>query len=363
MSIARIYKYMETMRRLVRRCKKPLLKLTKKDIKELVIRIESDPKLSDWSKHDLKVTIKKLYKWHKGKNEIYPEEVRWISVRVRDKYKLPEELLTEEEIKKMIEGCSDARDRALVHILYETGCRIGEILTLQIKNIKFDDFGAVILVNGKTGPRRVRIVASVSSLATWLELHPFKERTESYLFIRRVFGKEKNPVPFRYEYAARVIKNLARKVGIKKRVHLHLFRHSRATALANKLTEAQMKEYFGWVQASHMASIYVHLSGRDVDDAILGMYNLKDTKKEEEKFKPVSCPRCTHSNSPGSKFCIKCGFAMDSDFASYKENKEMMSSDLLNALMKDPHFQEIIAKKLMEKNNSSLDGGGKSYGQ
>lgn len=39
--------------------------------------------------------------------------------------------------------------------------------------------------------------------------------------------------------------------------------------MANYLTEAQMNDYFGWVQGSGMPSVYVHLSGRDVDDAIL----------------------------------------------------------------------------------------------
>ena len=34
-------------------------------------------------------------------------------------------------------------------------------------------------------------------------------------------------------------------------------------------TEAQMKEHFGWVPGSYMPSTYVHLSGKDVDGAIL----------------------------------------------------------------------------------------------
>ena len=39
--------------------------------------------------------------------------------------------------------------------------------------------------------------------------------------------------------------------------------------MANYLTEAQMNLYFGWIQGSDMPSVYVHLSGRDVDDAVL----------------------------------------------------------------------------------------------
>jgi integrase/recombinase XerD len=39
--------------------------------------------------------------------------------------------------------------------------------------------------------------------------------------------------------------------------------------MANYLTEAQMNVYFGWTQGSDMPGVYVHLSGRDIDDAVL----------------------------------------------------------------------------------------------
>lgn len=52
---------------------------------------------SDWTKHDFKVILKKFYKWLRG-SEVYPEEVIWIKAPVRNNNKLPEELLTEEEI-------------------------------------------------------------------------------------------------------------------------------------------------------------------------------------------------------------------------------------------------------------------------
>jgi hypothetical protein len=65
------------------------------------------------------------------------------------------------------------------------------------------------------------------------------------------------------------LNKIAKKAGINKRIHPHLFRHSRATYMANFLTEAQMNAYFGWVQGSSMPSIYVHLPGCDIDDAVL----------------------------------------------------------------------------------------------
>ncbi|WP_394344768.1 hypothetical protein [Salinigranum halophilum] len=53
----------------------------------------------------------------------------------------------------------------------------------------------------------------------------------------------------------------------------HHFRHSRATHLANWLTEAQLCEWFGWVQGSNVPARYVHLSGRDIDNAYLALFS------------------------------------------------------------------------------------------
>jgi len=353
MGVVRLFKYMEVFKRLTNKAKKPLAKLTKEDIKEIVIDVETDPHLSAWSKHDYKVGLRQLFKWLRGGNVKHPPEVSWIKVHVKNKHKLPEELLTEDEIKGMIQKCEDPRDRAFVQVLFETGCRIGEVLTIQLKNIVFDDYGALVSVTGKTGDRRVRIVASVPALSCWLELHPYKDNSESYLFIRRSFGKEAVPVPFRYEYSLRIIKELAKKAGIKKRVHPHLFRHSRATALASKLTEAQMKEYFGWAQASDMASIYVHMSGRDVDDAILKMNGLKKGGEDStDSFKAVICSKCGKPSPPASRICSNCGLG----FTAGKEDPQGQekNNNLMAELMKDPEFQAIIMKKLMGGNRSEI---------
>ncbi|MBW2965283.1 tyrosine-type recombinase/integrase, partial [Candidatus Woesearchaeota archaeon] len=69
------------------------------------------------------------------------------------------------------------------------------------------------------------------------------------------------------------------KAGIRKKCNPHAFRHSRATYMANHLTEFQMNQYFGWIQGSDMPSTYVHMSGREVDDAILAMNGLKSKVK------------------------------------------------------------------------------------
>ena len=76
----------------------------------------------------------------------------------------------------------------------------------------------------------------------------------------------------------KVIKESFKGAGINKRVYPHLFRHSRATIMASHLTEFQMNQYFGWIQGSKMASTYVHLSGRDLDNALLEFNGMEVSK-------------------------------------------------------------------------------------
>ncbi len=78
---------------------------------------------------------------------------------------------------------STPRDRALVASLYESGARISELSNLKIKHVKFDQYGAVLMVDGKTGMRRVRIIFSSPYLATWLENHPFRANPEAFVWV------------------------------------------------------------------------------------------------------------------------------------------------------------------------------------
>ena len=276
-SKARTIKYLDTLERTARILGKPFEEATREDIEDLIAEIERRD-YSDWTKHDYKVILRIFYRWLR-KCE-YPEEVSWIKIKVKSTPKLPEELLTVEEINKLVNAAEHVRDKAFILTLYESGCRIGELLALQIKHVNFDEFGAVLLVNGKTGQRRVRVIASAPKLQQWIENHPLKDEPNAPLWV--TIGTNSRQKIWNYGTAREVLKKIARKAGIKKRVYPHLFRHSRATHLASHLTEAQMKQYFGWVQASKMASVYVHLSGRDVDKALLRLNGIEVEEDREE---------------------------------------------------------------------------------
>ena len=328
----RVKKYGYTLKSLSARLKKDFDMAVKEDIIKVVSQIEKS-NYADWTKHDYKVALKKFYKWLKKTEEVYPEEVRWIKTTIkRSNGKLPEGLLVEEEVVKLIEAATNSRDKALIAVLYESGCRAAELLSLSVKNVIFDKYGSVIVVAGKTGMRRVRLVSASPYLTAWLNNHPAKNEPESPLWISIGNGSNQSIV---YVTLRNILERLAEKAGLKKDVNPHHFRHSRATHLASHLTEAQLCEYLGWTQGSEMPRTYIHMSGRDVDESIKKMYGLKEEEQRKpSQLEPKQCPRCSEINSATAKFCTRCSLALDIKIALELEEKRQKSDDIIYRFVK-----------------------------
>lgn len=344
---ARVARYLIELRQIVAWMGKELNLVDKEDVKKLLAELEMT-NYSEWSKHGFKVALKRFYKWMNGGEE-YPEAVRWIRLGVKkSKLLLPDDLLTEEDVKRLIDAADHPRDRAFVAVLYETGARIGDLLYVQLKNLSFDQYGVLLTLRGKTGMRRVRVIASVSYLVEWLNKHPRKNDPEAWLWTTR----DHRFCDITYGRIRSILRNLRVRAGISKKVNPHNFRHSRATYLAGHLTDAQMKEYLGWVQGSKMAAIYVHLSGRDVDNALLRLHGtpVKDTNSDMT-FRPKSCARCSQKNGPTNVFCSMCGLALEDQVLAQAIRNDLsrkQADELLDKMLSDESFRQIFLKKARE---------------
>ncbi len=350
LSISKIERYVYDAMRLAQFYKKDLDKATERDLKELVVMIES----KTWTihtKYTFKIGLRKIYKFIDKITEkgISPERLKWMKTNIKkSQLKLPEDLLSEAEVELMIKHATSLRNRAFIAVLYESGGRIGEIGNLRIKDIKFDEYGAIIQVHGKTGSRIIRLVQSAPYLMKWLNNHPYSENRSCYVWIKKD-GEFLNATTM-----SGILKNSAKRAGVNKRIFPHLFRHSRATFLASHLTESQMKNVLGWSQDSGMAGIYVHLNGRDSDKAILKLNGI-ELEKEERKsnLQPKKCLRCETINEATNKFCKVCGFVLDKEEANkiLKDDLERNNMDnLMKTLVDDKEILEYLVKKIKEKN-------------
>ncbi|WP_164999266.1 site-specific integrase [Methanohalophilus profundi] len=326
---------------------KDLDKLTLTDMYRVVAEIERSDK-RPWTKHGYKVTIKRFFRWLNGGND--PETTSWIKTAMKQHDKmLPDELLTEDEVKKMIETAQHPRDKAMIAFLYDSGSRVGEMGTILIKHINFDKYGATVILNGKTGMRRVRLIFSPPYIASWLDIHPDNENPNANVWINlcnKNKGKHMN-----YRGITKVIKRTAERAGIKKRVYNHLFRHSRATELANVLTQAQLESHLGWIHGTDMSATYIHLSGQSVDDALLNKYGLKED--EGPKLNPIKCPRCNTTNGPTAGFCSKCGMTLTAEsMVNIQDSDDEVLTLLMDAIKHNP---DMLIKAVQENKTTNTD--------
>jgi len=167
----------------------------------------------------------------------------------------------EEEVKRLINSAEHPRDKAFISMLYELGARISEIGNLRICDISRDKYSFIVDLKGKTGQRSIRLILSEPYLSVWLNEHPLRDNPQAPLWVK--LGKYEGE-PLNYSGLSSIVKRLARKAGIKKRIYPHLFRHTRVThlLLSNQLNEAKAKVLFGWTPDSKMLSEYSHLISR-----------------------------------------------------------------------------------------------------
>jgi integrase/recombinase XerD len=345
--VARTLRYLQDLPRFAEMLGKDAEKATRADV-ERVLRAIEDSDYSPRTKLDFKASVKRFYKWLNGGEE-YPDCVRWIKTGAKlNNEKIPDALLTEEDVKKVIGVCRNSRDRALLSTLWESGCRVSELLTLHIGHVAIEETITRITVHGKTGMRRVPLLDSTPYLVEWLDDHPLKEEPNAPLWVG--IGNPGRGRRLQYGAFRKMLRETARRAGIKKDVNPHNFRHSRATFLAKHLTEAQMNQYFGWVRGSDMPATYVHLSGRDIDESILKMRGLLKPKEEavESSLAPIPCPRCKLMNKATGKFCARCGAVLDIGTAVGMQEKVKELDEKFSRLLSDRSVQEFLVKKLGE---------------
>ncbi|RLE65681.1 MAG: hypothetical protein DRJ47_04370 [Thermoprotei archaeon] len=249
------------------------------------------------------VGVKKLlrYLYYITDDEKYKKLYKKIKTPRLNK-SLPE-ILSPEEVLKIITNFSSLKYKALYALIYETGCRIGEALNLKIKHLVEDEYGfKVFFSRSKSEARAVRLVVFAGLIKKWLSIHPERDNPEAYLF----FGRH----PLKKMSRSAALKNLkkaALKAGIKKNVHPHIFRHTRATELYRMFKELELMKWFGW-KTRRMIDVYSKITQEEVETVyVKNILNEKKHSLSEEEKTGKTCPKCGRISTFSSKYCHFCG--------------------------------------------------------
>jgi site-specific recombinase XerD len=163
----------------------------------------------------------------------------------------PVEVVSERAFELLLKTCSEdagrgqvmiaRRDEAILRVLWDTGVRVGELLSMRSEDISLDR--ETVWVDGKTGVRQVPYtMATARSLDRWHRArshHRLAHRSDLWLGMR-------GDKPMTRSGIRRMLDRRSEMAQIG-HIHPHMFRHSAADRLLSAgLSEGSVMELLGW---------------------------------------------------------------------------------------------------------------------
>ena len=175
-------------------------------------------------------------------NEIFKSQVKTIQT---DLSITENETLTQTELDKLIETAPH-RTALIIQALYQSGCRISELLSIRLSNITHNQEHVSIIIVGKRS--KARTVYLKADLFNDIQAE-FKGMT--YLFETNN-GKQLNR-----SNVYRMIQASGKQIGIRN-LHPHTIRHTFATLNIDRLGLHKASKYLGHSDVSTTSKFYIH---------------------------------------------------------------------------------------------------------
>ncbi len=217
--------------------------------------------------------IKTFYKFLLMENEIQQSPAELLE-SPRTTRKLPV-FLTIEEIDRIVSVIDRStpegeRNATLIETLYSCGLRVSELVNLKISDLHFNE--DYIKVTGKGSKERLVPIGKgakklIKNYINKVRVHlPIKKTAIDHIFLNRRGGILSRVMVFI------VIKDLAKKAGIRKKLSPHTFRHSFATHLVEGGADLRAVQEMLGHESITTTEIYTHLDRQYLRDNILSYH-------------------------------------------------------------------------------------------
>lgn len=173
---------------------------------------------------NIRRTLSSFFAWLENEDYIVKSPVRRIyKVKAMKKVK---ETLTDENLEKLRDTCTNVRDLAILELLISTGMRVGELTRLNISDMNFQERSCIVL--GKGNSEREVYFSAESKMYIEKYLETRTDNNEA-LFVSLI--KPYNRLGISGIEIA--IRNLGKEANINK-VHPHKFRRTMEYAMVNQ---------------------------------------------------------------------------------------------------------------------------------
>lgn len=236
-----------------------LEKVSKLDILSFLVALRKEG-LSERSVARLQVTLRNLYRFLIEENLLDENPLGALESPKLAK-KLPH-VLSEEEVERLLDQPDPtrplgSRDRTMLEVLYATGLRVSEMISLRLDQVDLE-VGCVRIL-GKGDRERIVPIGEVAQtfLRAYLDegrRQILKGRVSTYVFVNPRAGKMTR------QGFWKIIKKYGLRAGIRGKLTPHTLRHSFATHLLDRGADLRsVQALLGHVDIS-TTQIYTHVS-------------------------------------------------------------------------------------------------------
>ncbi|MFR2462249.1 MAG: site-specific tyrosine recombinase/integron integrase [Christensenellaceae bacterium] len=198
--------------------------ITTEDIRTYLSDYQENSCVSKATIDNMRRIISSFFSWLENEDYIMKSPARRIrKVRVG---KIVKEIYTEENIELMRQNCKNARDLAIIDMLYSTGMRVGELVRLNISDIDFENKECVVL--GKGNKQRKVYFDAKTKIHLQQYLNSRKD-TDPALFVSQLYPYNR----LKISGVEIALRKIGEKLHISK-VHPHKFRRTLATKAIDK---------------------------------------------------------------------------------------------------------------------------------
>ncbi len=183
--------------------------------------------------------------------EILNKEIDKIPLPKKDR-KLPE-VLSKEEVRRLIDFSDAEKSRLIVSLLYSSGLRVSEVVNLKIEDLNFDENTGWVR-RGKGGKDRLFVLSA--DLAGDIKNYIERKGYDKFVFSREKALTTRN--------IQKIIQGMRKRAGMNKKVTPHTLRHSFATHLLEGGNDIRIIQQMLGHSSLSTTQVYTHISSEQL---------------------------------------------------------------------------------------------------